>query len=98
MSGTATIFIAFQPTAQAPFQFQATMTPVNSTQSAAYTFTVTWLFGGNRWYVNCYDQNNNWIFTLPLIGSPVGTNISITAGYFVTTLVYRVATGNFEVG
>lgn len=89
MSGTT--YTAFQPSPLTPFTFQ----PVLDGQS--YNLTVTWLLGGNRYYVNLYDQSGDWIFTLPLIGSPPDYNISLTAGYFTTSLVYRAETGNFEI-
>lgn len=93
-----TQFIPFQPTQGVPpFQFQATLTPLGGVPNA-YNVIVTWLWAGARWYVNLFDQSNNWIVTQPLIGSPPGYNISMTAGYFTTPLVYRVSTGQFEVG
>lgn len=65
-----TTYTNFAPTPQAPFQFQAVL------DGAPYTIIVTWLAFGQRWYVNCYDQNNNLIFCLPLIGSADGLPLS----------------------
>lgn len=96
MSGTTTTTIPFAPTQTAPQTFQATLDGV------AYNVTITWLFGagqrnGANWYVNIYDQSGNWVVTLALVGSPDGYDISLTAGYFTTSLVYRISTGNFEI-
>ena len=86
-----TTLYQFQPSPTSAFQFQPTF------DGDTYTCTVTWNLFGQRWYVNCYDLSGNWIFTLPRIGSPDGYDISLTAGYFTSTLVYRVSSGNFEV-
>ena len=81
----------FAPTVRAPFQFQATLDGV------IYTVIVTWNLFGQRYYINIYALDGTWIVTLPLVGSPPDYDISLTMGYFDTTLVYRVATGNFEI-
>ena len=87
----STTYVAFAPSPTAPFQFQATF------DGNAYTVIVTWNLFGQRWYVNVYDLSQNLVVALPMIGSPPGYNISLTAGYFTTQLVWRVTTGNFEV-
>ena len=83
--------VLFEPTPRAPFQFVATF------DGAQYTVVVTWNTASQRWYVNTYDQNYTLIFSLPLIGSPVGSDISMTGGYFTSTLVFRTATRTFEI-
>ena len=87
----ATTYVQFVPSPQSPFQFQATL------DSSTYTVIVTWNLFGQRYYINLYALDGTWIVALPLIGSPPDYDISLTAGYFDTTLVYRAATGNFEV-
>ena len=161
-----TTLIPFVPSPNTPFTFQPTL------DGQQYNAIVTWNFWdlGGRWYVNLYDQQQNRIFTLPLIGSqaqttlssmswdaglvtavapgvlpygigaiaqysianavPSGYNgvfrctitgpatftypltddpglctapgafsidVSLTGGYFTSTLVYRQSTGNFEI-
>lgn len=83
----------FAPTANGPFQFQATLDTV------VYNITVTWNVYGQRWYVNITDQGGNLIVCLPLIGSVPSPDpgISLTAGYFTSTLVFRQALQQFEV-
>jgi hypothetical protein len=83
--------IAFTPTPQAPFQFQPTL------DGNSYNATVTWNVYGQRWYVNLVDGFGDLIFCLPLIGSPPDYDISLTAGYFASTLVFRQALQQFEV-
>ena len=86
-----TVYVPFAPSTTAPFTFQATF------DGNAYTVTCTWNLFGQRYYVNVSDLRGNHIFTLPMIGSPNGYNISLTGGYFATQLVFREPTGNFEV-
>jgi hypothetical protein len=87
----ATNVIQFTPANNSNFQFQATF------DGASYNVIVTWNIYGERYYVNIYDLNNILIVALPLIGSPLNYNISLTAGYFTTQLVYRVANNQFEI-
>lgn len=85
--------IAFQPTrAFPPFQFQATL------DSAVYTGIVKWGLFGQRWYLWLYALDGTRIFTLPMIGSPPAYDISLTAGYFTTPLIFRQASQQFEIG
>jgi hypothetical protein len=41
-----------------------------------YFCTVTWNLFGQRYYVNCYDTQNNLVFTIPLITNPKSLNIA----------------------
>ena len=73
---------SFQPTSSQNFTFQPTL------DGNTYNCTITWNWFGLRYYITCADLSGNIIFTLPLIGSPQSYPISITAGYFDSTLVY----------
>jgi hypothetical protein len=86
-----TTFTDFTPSASAPFQFQPTF------DGATYTVIVTWGLFGQRYYVNCYTVPGALVYSLPLIGSPPDYDISLNAGYFQSTLVYRAANNQFEV-
>lgn len=86
-----TTFVQFNPSATANFQFQATLDGNN------YVVIVTWNLFGQRFYVNIYDTSGVLILAMPLIGSPNNYDISMTAGYFTTKLIYRVQSNNFEV-
>lgn len=86
-----TTFVNFAPTAVAPFQFQPTLDGV------IYNAIVRWNVFGQRWYVTVYQQDGTPIVTLPNIGSPLGYDISLVAGYFTSTLVFRQATQQFEI-
>ena len=58
----------FQPTQQAPFQFQPTL------DGQTYNAIITWnLFG--RFYLNLYSLSNVLVVCEALVGSPVGINI-----------------------
>ena len=83
--------IRFTPASNANFQFQVTL------DGNVYNAIVTWNIYSERYYINIYNLNNNLIVCLPLIGSPIDYNISLTAGYFTTQLVYRVPNQQFEV-
>ena len=86
-----TVYTPFTPSVTTPFLFQPTF------DGDIYTVIVTWNLFGRRYYVNCYTLSGTLIFSLPLIGSPLNYDISMTKGYFTTALVYRVSTNNFEV-
>lgn len=65
---------------------------------ASYTLAAAWNIYGQRWYVTLTDQSGNLIINIPLIGSPPNANIYLTPGMFtVSTLLYRVATNQFEI-
>jgi hypothetical protein len=86
-----TTIFPFAPTQQGPFQFQPTL------DGTTYTGVVTWNLFGQRYYLSLYALDGTRIFTLPLIGSPLDYDISLTAGYFTSTLVFRQASQQFEV-
>lgn len=86
-----TTYINFNPSPNEPFQFQPTL------DGQVYSVIVTWNLFGQRYYVNIYTLDNALVVCLPLIGSPPERDISLTAGYFATTLVYRAANAQFEV-
>jgi hypothetical protein len=87
----ATNSIQFTPSSTAPFAFQVTL------DGAKYSVIVTWNIYAQRYYVNIYTTGNVLIVSLPLIGSPLNYNISLTAGYFTTQLIYRAPTQQFQV-
>jgi len=86
-----TQYYNFTPSPTAPFQFQPTLDGAN------YNCIVTWNIFGQRWYVGIYDLQNNLIVNIPMIGSPPDYNISLTAGYFQSVMIYSVANNRFEV-
>ena len=92
----ATTYLPFQPNNLSVFSFGAALTSINGTV-ATYTINVPWNIFGMRYYVTCVSQTGAAIFTLPLIGSPDDYNISMSAGYFTTQIVYRTSTSNFEI-
>lgn len=83
--------IPFAPSRLAAFQFSPTL------DGETYTAIVTWNLFGQRYYINIYALDGTLIVCFPLIGSPLGYDISLVAGYFASTLVYRKPTGVFEV-
>jgi len=91
ISANVTNVIRFTPSNNSNFQFQVTL------DGSQYNIIVNWNIYGERYYVNIYDVNNTLVVCLPLIGSPLNYNISLTAGYFTTQLVYRVQNNQFEV-
>lgn len=87
-----TTYYPFTPSAVAPFNFQPTLDGV------VYNITVPWSLFGQRYYVNCYTQNGNLVFSVPLIGSVDGIHIqdvSWANGYVTVTLDEA---HNFRVG
>jgi len=87
----ATAYFDFTVPDVGNFQFQPTL------DGAVYNCIATWNMFGQRWYINCYDLNGVRIFSLPIIGSPLNYDISITAGYFASKMVFRTASNQFEI-
>ncbi len=87
-----TTLVTFAPTQSSSFQFQAVF------DDTAYTVVVTWNLFGQRYYVNVYTVTGTLIYSLPLIGSPQNYDISMNAGYFATTFIYRTQNQQFEIG
>ena len=81
----------FTPSPLAPFQFQAIL------DANPFNVTVFWNTFGQRWYIRITDQSGTTIVTKPLVGSPASYAISMTAGYFVSTLTYSDDTQIFTV-
>ena len=86
-----TVYIDFQPSSTAPFQFGATL------DGAIYTVVVKWNLFGQRWYLEIYDVSGTLIVCKARAGSPIGYDISLTGGYFTTQLVWREQNNQFEV-
>jgi hypothetical protein len=81
----------FNPSVNAVFQFQPTL------DNTVYNVSVTWNLFGERYYVNINTLQGILVVSLPLIGSPNNYDISLTAGYFTSTLVFREFSQQFEV-
>jgi hypothetical protein len=90
-SAIPTNIIQFAPSISANFQFKATL------DGLVYNVVVTYNIYGERYYINIYDTSNTLILCMPLIGSPLEYNISLTAGYFTTMLIYREPNRQFEI-
>lgn len=88
-----TTIFTFTPSATQAYQFQPTL------DGDVYTAIVTWSLFGQRWYLNLFDAEGNWIFTRSMVGSVPTPNpgLSLTAGYFTSTLVFRQQDQVFEV-
>ena len=87
-----TTFVDFAPSQSAAFQFQPTF------DGTTYTVIVTWNVFGQRYYVNVYTVQGALIYVMPLIGSPADYDISMNAGYFATTFIFREKNQQFEIG
>lgn len=86
-----TVYVPFVPSASSNFQFQLTL------DGNQYLAVVNWNLFGQRYYVNIYTLAGTLVLCIPMIGSPNFYNISLTAGYFTTMLIWRVESGNFEI-
>lgn len=86
-----TTYTPFVPTPSAPFQFTPTLDGVQ------YTAIIKWNISGQRWYLFLYTLQQQLVMSIAMIGSPDGINISLTKGFFTSTLVYRTSTNQFEV-
>ena len=91
----------FAPTANAPFQFQATLTGPTALVSATGTtfdVIVPWNVTAQRWYLLIVDQNGNLVLNRSLVGSPADYPINLIGGYFTeSSLVFFESTQQFVV-
>jgi len=87
----ASTIIPFTPSASANFQFQCTL------DGAPYNVICTFNAYAQRFYVNIYDLTGTLVLSRPLIGSPSFANVSLTLGYFETTMIYRESSQVFEI-
>lgn len=87
----ATVITPFNPSPNANFQFQASL------DGNTYNVILTWNVYAQRYYVNIYDLTGVEILSRPLVASPDEANISLTAGYFETTMIYRGSQATFEI-
>jgi hypothetical protein len=86
-----TTFIDFVPTLTGPFQFRAVL------DGESYTVIITWNLFGQRWYANIYTVDSVLLLSIAMVGSPLDRDISLTANYTTTMLVWRPARNQFEV-
>lgn len=86
-----TTYVPFVPSAVNNFQFQPTL------DGNQYTAIITWNLFGARYYLNLYDLKSNLVLSIPLIISPDNYDISMTKGYFTSTLIFRDSTQMFEI-
>ncbi|MEJ0017540.1 MAG: hypothetical protein WDN25_13435 [Acetobacteraceae bacterium] len=83
--------VPFAPTPAGPFQFAAVL------DGQSYTVIVTWNVSGQRWYVSVYTGAGDRVLSIAMVGSPDDHDISLVAGYFISTLVFRQSSQTFEV-
>lgn len=86
-----TTFIDFVPSLTGPFQFRAVL------DGESYTVIITWNLFGQRWYANIYTVDSVLLLSIGMVGSPLDRDISLTANYTTTKLVWRPARNQFEV-
>lgn len=86
-----TTLIPFTPAPNANFQFQCTL------DGAPYNVICTFNPYGQRYYVSVYDLSGARIFTRPLIASPSFYNVSLTLGFFDTSVIFRESSQTFEI-
>ena len=77
--------------ANIPSQFQPTL------DGNIYQALLWWNVAAQRVYITLNDQSNTAIFSMPLIESPLNYPISMTTGYFASTLVYYPDSQQIEV-
>ncbi len=88
---TTVSYVEFTPSPTVPFQFQATL------DGSTYIVTTRWSLFGQRWYVEISTTNQVRVLSIARVGSPRGVDISLTAGYFTTKLVWREPDNQFEI-
>ena len=83
--------IPFNPTSTSNWQAQVTL------DGAPYTLITKWNAYGQRYFVLIYAADKTLKLCVPLVGSTDSNNISLVAGYFTSTLVFRISSQSFEV-
>jgi hypothetical protein len=83
--------VAYQPTPQAAFTFQATL------DGSPYNIVVPWNVAGARLYIQVFDANGNLLLTQPLVGSTASYGISLVAPLFASTLYFYDDTQTFVI-
>lgn len=76
---------------QAPFKFSATL------DGADYQVSVPWNSFALGYYLRITNARGVQVLNTPVVGSPDGFDISMTAGLFATKIVFRASTNQFEV-
>lgn len=87
-----TAYFDFQPASTGPFQFQPTL------DGSIYTAIVVWNLFGQRYYVNLYSLGGALVFSVPLIGSPVGLNIETMTWSLGTVTVQTIDPHGYKIG
>lgn len=88
----------FTPSDTTPYQFQPTL------DNVVYTVTVPYNYFEQRYYIQIATTAQTLVYYMPLIGSPPNFDISLlppmnplTSVPWVSTMVFRASTQNFEV-
>jgi hypothetical protein len=76
-----TTYTLFTPPRKTPFQFQPTL------DGQVYNVSVTWNMFGQRWYLNLYDLNGNFLDCTAMVGSPDAIQIATQTWNIVTEQV-----------
>lgn len=86
--------IPFSPSTTQTPPFQVTVT----LDSKPYNLTAMWNFFAQRWYASLTDASGNATWYGALIGSPLGYDIPLAAGIFMTSkILYREDSTAFEI-
>lgn len=87
----STVFIDFKPSKKSNFQFLANLDGTN------YNCVIRWNLFSQRYYLDVYTNRRSLVIAIPFVGSPNEYDISLTAGYFDTKIVYRYPSQQIEV-
>jgi hypothetical protein len=87
-----TTFVDFVSSQTAPFSFQPTL------DGTVYAATVTWNLFAQRYYLNLNALDGTLIFSLPLVGSPVGVALAGLSWAFGTVEATTEAPHGYEEG
>ena len=85
-----TTIYPFAPNANVAPQFSPILDGVT------YTAIIGWNVAGRRYYLNLYSLSGVLIICTPVVGSPLGYDITLTPGMFKSTLVFRAPAQQFE--
>jgi hypothetical protein len=86
-----TTYIQFSPSSNSNFTFEADL------DGQTYTLTARWSLYGERYYLMITDLSGNVLLNIPMVASPNNYDISLTAGYFTTKVIYREGSNQIEI-
>ncbi|MCO4880233.1 hypothetical protein [Paraburkholderia caribensis] len=96
MAAADAILQAWAPSDTETFSFQVVLTNFDLT-SETHTLSTRWNAYAANYQVVLQNSNSDEVLRVPMVGSPDAYDIPLTAGRFLTSVLFRTSTQNFEI-